>query len=84
MNVTTISVTYGRKVNLGDYNSANVECSIWAQLDPGEDTNEAAHALWSMAKENVKAQVLPLNAKDAKNIKTEEMFLGLPIKKEIE
>ncbi len=30
--IKTVSVTYGRKANLGDYNSADVECSVWADV----------------------------------------------------
>lgn len=36
MQLKTVSVTYGRKINLGDYNSATVDCTLWADLDEGE------------------------------------------------
>ena len=75
--VKTVSVTYGRKVNLGEYNSATVDCSIWADVEEGEDLNAAMSALWTMAKENVKAQVLPLKGKQEAQVK--EIFLGLPV-----
>ncbi len=38
--------------------------------------------LWGMAKNNVKAQLLPLMPKNGGNLKVEEMFLGLPIHQE--
>ena len=31
--VKTVSVHYGRKQNLGDFNSANVECTVWADVE---------------------------------------------------
>lgn len=75
--VKTVSVTYGRKINLGDFNSATVDCTIWADVDEGEELNAAMSALWTMAKENVKAQVLPLKGKQEAQVK--EIFLGLPV-----
>lgn len=77
MRLTTVSVTYGRKQNLGDFNSAHVECSLWAELDEGEDEAEAASALWQMAKSNVKAQLLPLVA--PQQAQAEQIFMGLPV-----
>lgn len=32
MRLKEISATYGRKVNLGDYNSQHVEITLWAEL----------------------------------------------------
>lgn len=80
--VKTVSVTYGRKQNLGDFSSANVECSVWADVKEEEDLNAVMSDLWGMAKNNVKAQLLPLMPKNGGNIKVEEMFLGLPIHQE--
>lgn len=77
MNVKTVSVHYGRKHNLGDYNSANVECTIWADVEEGENLNRVMGDLWEMAKNNVRAQLVPL-AKGNGSMKTEEIFLGLP------
>jgi hypothetical protein len=78
--IKTVSVTYGRKINLGDYNSATVDCTIWADVKDGEDLNQAMHDLWSMAKENVKTQILPLaNKGNGANANVKEAFLGLPI-----
>lgn len=75
--VKTVSVTYGRKFNLGDFNSATIDCTIWADIEEGEDLNQVMKDLWEMAKNNVKAQSLPLVQKA--NMKVEEIFLGLPI-----
>jgi hypothetical protein len=79
--VKTVSVHYGRKLNLGDFNSATVECTVWADVDEGENLDQAMHGLWDMAKENVKAQLVPLNREKSGNgsLSTKEFFLGLPI-----
>lgn len=75
--VKTVSVTYGRKQNLGDYNSATVDCTLWADIEEGEDLNNAMQGLWKMAKENVKANLIPEVRPGS--MKTEERFLGLPV-----
>lgn len=80
MQVKTVSVTYERKQNLGDYSSATVACTIWADVEPADDLDQSMHELWSMAKENVKTQLLPLTK--GASINVEEAFLGLPISKE--
>jgi len=74
--VKTISVTYERKQNLGDFNSALVGCTLWSDVDEDEPLDEAMHELWGMAKANVKAQLVPLVNKGATNV--QEIFLGLP------
>ena len=77
MQLKTVSVTYGRKFNLGDYNSATIDCSLWAELEEGEDEAAAMTALWEMAKNNVKAQAIPLVTKQTANV--EQIFMGLPV-----
>jgi hypothetical protein len=77
--VKTVSVNYERKFNLGDYQSATIGCTLWADVDPDEDLNQAMQALWTMAKDNVKAQSLPLVNKIHANLNVKEMFLGLPV-----
>lgn len=77
MQLKTVSVTYGRKFNLGDYNSATIDCTLWADLEEGESEADAMNALWEMAKNNVKAQALPLVQKQTVNV--ENIFMGLPV-----
>jgi len=79
MNIKTVSVTYERKQNLGDYNSANVGCTIWADLSFDDDKmlDEEMRALWQMAEDNVKAQLVPLTNNGSG--KVENLFLGLPL-----
>lgn len=85
MNVKTVSVCYGRKVNLGDFNSAHVECTIWADVDEEEqpELNRIMQDLWVMAKENVKGQVRPLAAAHGMfpDVEMKEYFMGLPVRK---
>jgi hypothetical protein len=76
--VKTVSVTYERKQNLGDFSSANVGCTIWADCEEGEDLDQAMHNLWEMAKANVKTQLLPLT-KGNGSVSVEKLFLGLPV-----
>ena len=78
MNIKTVSVTYERKINLGDYNSATIGITMWADVEPEENENldEIMGALWSMAKENVKAQAIPLVRRQQAEVI--EVFMGLP------
>ena len=78
MRITSIGVTYIRKFDLGDWNSARIECNLWASLDDGDDEAVVAEGLWTMAKANVKAQALPLVQRGSADV--EEIFLGLPVK----
>lgn len=77
MKLKTVSITYGNKVNLGNYSSATIECSLWAELEEDEDEAAAMTALWEMAKNNVKAQAVPLVTKQAANV--EQIYMGLPL-----
>jgi hypothetical protein len=76
MQVKTIAVTYGRKFNLGDYNSANIEASAWADLDEGEAYTDAYEQLFQEVKEAVKTQALPLVRKMTADM--QEAYAGLP------
>ena len=57
MKIKEVSVTYGRKVNLGNYNNANLEMTVSAALEDGDVVTEVTGELWSLAKEDVKAQL---------------------------
>ena len=61
--VKTISVTYERKMNLQDFNSGTIGCTIWANLDAGVDPQVASRTLFLIAKAQVREQVMPLVAK---------------------
>jgi hypothetical protein len=60
MKITTISITYKRTFNLGEYNNLVVEESISADLEEG-DTPEGVEAqLWQLAKASCAATALPV------------------------
>ena len=75
--VKTISVTYDRKFNLSDFNSLHLSYTVWADVSEDQDLHEANNGLWEMARENVRAQALPVVQKQVATAK--EVFLGLPV-----
>lgn len=77
MAIKTVSFTYGRKFNLGDYNSANIECTIWAELDEGQTEAEALAQCVTLAKQTVRENAEPLFAKQSAEVKA--LFAGLPL-----
>lgn len=77
MRLKEVNVSYARTINLGDFNSAKIECSMSAEIDEGDDLDACMKACWEMAKSNVKAQALPLKGKQQLAVK--EIFLGLPM-----
>lgn len=77
MKLKTISVTYGRKLNLGDFNSVHSEVSLWADLEDGDDEASAANALRDMARNQVMLELANLNQKLAAKVET--VFAGLPL-----
>lgn len=85
--VKTVSVHYERKLNLGDFNSAAVGCTVWADVTEDDASPEgldaAMRALWDMAKANVRAQLVPLDreAKGKASVDVAQTFMGLPIEK---
>lgn len=75
--IKTISFVYGRKWNTGNYESATVEMSAWADVGEDEDPVEAARELERFVKAEVKAQSLPLLGD--RPAKVREFFAGLPV-----
>jgi hypothetical protein len=63
MRVKTVSVAYERKINLGDYNSATIGLSLWADLDEKDDEEVVATALQEQARDLVKVEFLRLKGK---------------------
>jgi hypothetical protein len=76
MQLKTISVTYERKLNLGDYNSLHAGVSLWADLEDGDDEATAADALRTMARNQVMIELARVNVDLA--VKVENVFAGLP------
>lgn len=77
MRLKTISCTYGRKLNLGDFNSVHSEISLWADLDDGDDEATAAEALRAMARNQVMLELARIEQRLA--AKVEGVFAGLPV-----
>jgi hypothetical protein len=77
MLLKTVSATYGRKINLGDYCSANVEITLWADLEEGDDPALATESLRQMARNHVMHELARL--KPELRAKVEDVFLGLPV-----
>jgi len=75
--VKTVSVQYERKLNLGDFNSATVGITLWADIDEGENLDTAMRNLWEMATNNVKAKAQTFKVQTEAQAK--EIYLGLPV-----
>lgn len=56
MKIKTVHVEYGRKFNLGDYNSAEISVSTWADLEDGDTVEDAILQLFTLCRENVLAE----------------------------
>jgi hypothetical protein len=60
MNISEISVTYGRKVNLGNDQSATIGITFTASVDEAESRSEANERLFTMARDAVHAEMARL------------------------
>ena len=58
--VKTLSVTYERKFNLGDYDSLHIGMTSWADVHDDTTAEEVQAELWKWVKEAVKEQALPV------------------------
>ena len=56
MHITTIAVSYTRKFNLGNFNSVDLSCSLWAQIDAEEDEDCCIAILQDKAREAVRSE----------------------------
>lgn len=59
MRVKTVAVSYGRKLNLGNYETAEISASVWAEVEEGENESAAIEYLFEACKAEVKNQVPP-------------------------
>jgi hypothetical protein len=73
---TTITITYGRRINLGDYSSAHLETTLGAELEEGDDPAACTEQLWNEAKLSVKARAIPLFKQRHDQLR--EIYDGLP------
>lgn len=58
MKITTVAVSYHRKFNLGNFNSVDLSCSLWAQIDPQEDEDTCIQILQEKCREHVRGEYL--------------------------
>ena len=76
----TVSVSYDRKVNLGDFNALTVSCTLWVQIEPGDDDNAVMAGMWDMARANCKQQIERARAKPGVSTIEDATYLGLLVK----
>ncbi|MEA5624775.1 hypothetical protein [Nostoc sp. UHCC 0251] len=60
MKIGTVSVIYSRKFNLGNYESIELGCSLWAQVEDEEDADGVVKFLYHQAKAAVKEAAMPV------------------------
>lgn len=63
MKLDTVSVSYKRIVNTGNYTSVTAECVLGGTLEEGDDQNEALRLLWKQAQVNVAYALAPAEGK---------------------
>ena len=56
MNIRTIAVSYSRKFNLGNFNSVDLSCSLWAQIAAEEDEDTCIQILHDKCREHVRTE----------------------------
>ena len=80
MKVKTISVKYGRRFNLDDWESIDLEVFAFGELGEGDDAKACYAELWNEAKDQVKAQALPALVKreEKRRMGLREVIDGLP------
>lgn len=82
--ISTVSEGYTRKIDLGDYSSAQASHMMWAQLDESEQSRieDIRIALRKISVETVKSQLLPIiNRRKGGKVSSgglKQYFLGLP------
>jgi hypothetical protein len=60
MTVKTISATYERKFNLGEYESASLGVTTWADIEPEQEPKAAINELQELCKGQVRKQAIPI------------------------
>lgn len=60
MQVNTVGIEYKRKFNLGNFESLELSITLYAKVDPDEDSEGVAQLLWQQAKASVKEQAAPV------------------------
>lgn len=81
-----VSVKLGRKFDLGNYNSLSAEVSLWYDLAPGENPDEAFEYLWTTCRNEIRNVAEPIlqkaravNGKPPATTQTTRSFMGDPV-----
>ena len=77
MQITGISITYGGKLNMGDFNSAHIECTASAILADGESPETAQAELLTFVQSAVQIKARELFVR--RGARVDEIFAGLPV-----
>lgn len=77
MKVKEASVTYGRKIQPRQFESAHAEITLFVEFDEGDDVDAVMRSLWEATRNNVKAELSRIVPDIRAN--AEEMFLGVPV-----
>ncbi|WP_193199662.1 hypothetical protein [Nostoc sp. MG11] len=60
MKISTMSISYSRKFNLGQFESIDIGCSLWAQVEDEENADGVVQFLYHQAKASVKEAAMPV------------------------
>ncbi len=55
-----MSISYSRKFNLGQFESIDIGCSLWAQVEDEENADGVVQFLYHQAKASVKEAAMPV------------------------
>ena len=87
MIVRKITFKYGRRFNLGDFNSLELDVMPTVELEPDDDLDAVLKEVWEMCRKNIEHAARPIVAGKS-DVTSQELFLGLPLemteRKEIE
>jgi HD superfamily phosphohydrolase YqeK len=82
MDITTISIKYSRKINLGDYESAEAEAFYSAKVDDDESVVKCTAVLRDLAKQAVKdtlMDVVKSNEHQLQKAQVTRQLMGKPL-----
>lgn len=72
-----VSVTFGKKVNLGDYNSAHVSITLSGEIEEGDDFNDVISQLTEQARNHVHRHTDAWEGKQKATVRN--LYAGIPV-----
>ena len=78
MIVRKITFKYGRRFNLGDFNSLELDVMPTVELEPDDDLDAVLKEVWEMCRKNIEHAARPIVAGKS-DVTSQELFLGLPL-----